>query len=92
MPRLVGSITFFIFIRASTFPSDKDRVAKIKKRAPSYEIVDGQLYNRSFSYPLLKCLLPNQVNQMIDEVHKGVCSAHHGVNILFIKILLQGYY
>lgn len=71
-----------------TLPEDQDRAAKLKRRAPSYEIVDSRLYKRSFGGPLLKCLLPNQAKEVMDEVHSGICSAHQGVNTLSRKILL----
>lgn len=71
---------------------DPENASNVKRRAPSYEVVGDQLCKRSFEGPLLKCMLPNQASEVMDEVHGGVCSAHQGANTLSRKILLQGYY
>lgn len=54
--------------------------------------MNGQLYKRSFGGPLLKCVLPEQAEEVMTEVHEGICSAHQGANTLSRKIILQGYY
>lgn len=60
------------FIQACHLPTDQKEAAKVKRQAPSFEIVDGHLYKRSFGGLLLKCLLPRQAKEVMDEVHKGV--------------------
>lgn len=80
------------YIRDGRLLDDQKEATKVKRRGLSFEIVDGQLYKRSFGGPLLKCLLPEQANEVMDEVYGGVCSTHQGANTLSRKIILQGYY
>lgn len=80
------------FIEQGVLLEEPGRAAKVRRRAPSYQIVDVQLYKRSFDGSLLKCLLPGQAQEVMDKVHSSICSAHQGANTLSWKILVQGYY
>ncbi|XP_031096962.1 uncharacterized protein LOC116001213 [Ipomoea triloba] len=80
------------YITQAELPNDPEKAAKIKRRAPTYVILDGQLYKKSFGGPLLKCLLPQQAQEVMEEVHQGVCAAHQGANNLTRKLIIQGYY
>ncbi|GKV53644.1 hypothetical protein SLEP1_g60161, partial [Rubroshorea leprosula] len=55
-------------------------------------LVDGVLYKRSFSLPLLRCLNPYEAEYALREVHEGVCGSHVGARTLAHKVLRQGYY
>ncbi|XP_031106229.1 uncharacterized protein LOC116010872 [Ipomoea triloba] len=80
------------YITQAELPNDPKKAAKIKRRAPTYVILDGQLYKKFFGGPLLKCLLPQQAQEVIEEVHQGVCAVHQGANTLTRKLIIQGYY
>lgn len=55
-------------------------------------LIDGDLYQRAFSSPLLKCLTPSEAAYAFREVHKGNCGDHIGEKAFVYKILKQGYY
>ena len=42
--------------------------------------------------PLLKCVLPTEVKNIVREIHKGTCGNHTGGQSLAFKALRQGYY
>ncbi|XP_019160735.1 PREDICTED: uncharacterized protein LOC109157291 [Ipomoea nil] len=86
----IGDLTRYI--TKAELPSDPVQAAKVKRRAPAYQLVDNQLYIRSFGGPLLKCLPPSEAKQVIEEAHSGICAAHQGANTLARKLLVQGYY
>ncbi|GKV04476.1 hypothetical protein SLEP1_g16631 [Rubroshorea leprosula] len=65
---------------------------KLRKKASRYTFVDGVLYKRSFSLPLLRCLNPYEAEYALREVHEGVCGSHVGARTLAHKVLRQGYY
>ena len=60
---------------------------QIKRMAPHYTLVDKQLYKRSFTLPLFKCLLPSEAKYALQEVHDGLCGNHLGGRALAHKIL-----
>ncbi|GKV25716.1 hypothetical protein SLEP1_g35111 [Rubroshorea leprosula] len=80
------------FLRKGVVPVDKQEAMKLRKKASRYTLIDGVLYNRSFSLPLLRCLNPYEAEYALREVHEGVCGSHVGARTLAHKVLRQGYY
>ncbi|GKV15225.1 hypothetical protein SLEP1_g26025 [Rubroshorea leprosula] len=83
-----------VFVEVLDEPSFmKPREAmKLRKKVSWYTLVDGVLYKRSFSLPLLRCLSPYEAEYALREVHEGVCGSHVGARTLAYKVLRQGYY
>ncbi|GKU99754.1 hypothetical protein SLEP1_g12552 [Rubroshorea leprosula] len=80
------------FLRDGTVPEDRQEAMKLRRKASRYTLVDGILYKRSFSLPLLRCLNPYEAEYALREVHEGVCGSHVGTRTLAHKVLRQGYY
>ncbi|GKU93201.1 hypothetical protein SLEP1_g6811 [Rubroshorea leprosula] len=80
------------FLQDGSVPEDKQEPMRLRKKASRYTLVDGVLYKRSFSLPLLRFLNPYEVEYALREVHEGVCGSHIGARTLAHKILRQGYY
>ncbi|XP_019176071.1 PREDICTED: uncharacterized protein LOC109171493 [Ipomoea nil] len=80
------------FVEKGELPEDPGVAARVRRKAPSFRIVDGQLYKRSFGGPLLKCLLRPEAEKIMDEAHRGICAAHQGAHTLARKLVVQGYY
>ena len=55
-------------------------------------MMNGHLYKRSFSLPLLKCLGPTDADYALREVHEEIYKNHLGGKSLAYKVLRQGYY
>ncbi|RDY10102.1 Tf2-8, partial [Mucuna pruriens] len=80
------------YFKGGKLPNDPVEASKIRKEAPRYTLIDGRLYRRGFSFPLLKCIDPEEVEYVIKEVHEGVCGTHIGGRALAGKIARAGYY
>ncbi|GKV51004.1 hypothetical protein SLEP1_g57682 [Rubroshorea leprosula] len=80
------------FLRDGIVPEDRQEAIKLRKKASRYTLVNGVLYKRSFSLPLLRCLSPYEAEYALREVHEGVCGSHVGARTLAHKVLRQGYY
>ncbi|GKU90859.1 hypothetical protein SLEP1_g4803 [Rubroshorea leprosula] len=80
------------FLQDEIVPEDRQEAMKLRKKASRYTLVDGVLYKRSFSLPLLRCLNPYEAEYALREVHEGVCGSHIGAQTLAHKVLRQGYY
>ncbi|XP_020081405.1 uncharacterized protein LOC109705053 [Ananas comosus] len=83
---------FIDFLKYNKLPEEKSRQAQIKKRAMRYVFVNDQLYRRSYDQLWLKCLSPNEIKQVMHEVHSGVCGAHQSGPKMRLKIKHLGYY
>ncbi|XP_019178365.1 PREDICTED: uncharacterized protein LOC109173578 [Ipomoea nil] len=80
------------FIEKGELPVDPGVTARVRRKAPSFQIIDGQLYKQSFGGPLLKCLLRPEAEKIMAEAHRGICAAHQGAHTLARKLVVQGYY
>ncbi|GAU32292.1 hypothetical protein TSUD_63090 [Trifolium subterraneum] len=80
------------FLKSNTLPADAKEATKIRKRACSYVLLDGKLYRRGFSIPLLKCVEETRVEFILQEIHEGINGQHIGGRSLARKALRAGYY
>ncbi|CAJ2666715.1 unnamed protein product [Trifolium pratense] len=80
------------FLEHETLPDDQKQAAVVRRRACSYVILDGKLYRRGFSIPLLKCVDEDTTDYILREVHEGINAQHLGGRSLARKALRAGYY
>ena len=58
--------------------------------ARNYASHDGVLYKRMLNGTQLRCLKKDEANEVMREIHAGVCSSHMNGIILAKKIVRQG--
>ncbi|CAJ2631771.1 unnamed protein product [Trifolium pratense] len=80
------------FLEHGTLPDDQKQATIVRRRACSYVILDGKLYRRGFSIPLLKCVDEDTADYILREVHEGINAQHLGGRSLARKALRAGYY
>ena len=80
------------YIEHGEQPDDKMQAKKLRIRSARYVVMDGVLYRRSFSQPLLRCLTPYQSDYILREIHEGICGNHIGARTLAHRALSLGYY
>ncbi|CAJ2653396.1 unnamed protein product [Trifolium pratense] len=80
------------FLEHGTLPDDQKQATTVRRRACSYVILDGKLYRRGFSIPLLKCVDEDTADYILREVHEGINAQHLGGRSLARKALRAGYY
>ena len=65
------------FLAKDQVPDDEKEANRIRQVALWYWLLaDRKLYQRSFRGPYLLCLRPEKVNELLVELHEGVCSSH----------------
>ncbi|XP_016200035.1 uncharacterized protein LOC107641040 [Arachis ipaensis] len=80
------------FLESSKLPSDEKLANTIKREAAKYAIIQGQLFKKGLSQPLLKCLRPDQMDYVLREVHEGCCGHHIEGKALARKLVRADYY
>jgi hypothetical protein len=80
------------YIKNGELPSDPHERTRLKRRACSFTLVEGTLYKRGFITPLIKCLGPNETQEVLADVYDGICGQHLGAKALAKKVLRAGYY
>ena len=73
-------------------PSDPKEASKLRARSARFALLQGTLYKRGFSTPLLKCIGDEDANYVLREVHEGICGNHIRARALVGKTLRQGCY
>ena len=54
--------------------------------------MEGTLYKRGFTIPLIKCLGPIETQEVLADIHDGIYGQHLGAKALAKKALRAGYY
>lgn len=62
------------------------------KNATKYTLISQDLYKRGYSTPLLKCVMKEQGDYVMKELHEGMCGYHLGARAMAARILRSGCY
>ncbi|VFQ84394.1 unnamed protein product [Cuscuta campestris] len=89
-PDWIDELTMYIL--DGSIPTEPVAAKIVKRRAPSYTLVCGRLYKRSYNGTLLRCLRRDEAQKLMEEILEGICSAQQGAFTMSRKITLQGYF
>ncbi|XP_015944522.1 uncharacterized protein LOC107469657 [Arachis duranensis] len=80
------------FLEIGKLPGDEKSAKALRREVAKYAIIQGQLFKKGLSQPLLKCLHPSQTGYVLREVHEGCYGHHIGGKALARKLIRAGYY
>ena len=81
------------FLAEDRVPDDEKEAKKIRRVASRYSLsADHKLYQRSFGGPYLLCLHPKKLNELLSELHDGVCGSHTEGCSLAHRAMTQGFW
>jgi hypothetical protein len=80
------------FLQGNYLSDDEVYNKRMEARARPYVIIEGELYKQGVCSPLLKCLSRTEGQELINEIHAGLCGAHIGSRPLLRKVFRQGFY
>jgi ribonuclease HI len=81
-----------MFLQGYYHPSDISEAKRLKHRSRDFALIEGQLYKKGVSQPMLKCVTETEGVQILREVHSGTCGSHAGPRALAAKVIRQGFY
>jgi ribonuclease HI len=81
-----------LFLQGYYHPSDVNEAKRLKHRSQDFAIIEGQLYKKGVSQPMLKCVTETEGIQILREFHSGTCGSHSGPRALAAKVIRQGFY
>jgi hypothetical protein len=79
-------------LQEGTLPSEKKFAMRLRMRAGRFTMVNGLLYKRGFTLPLLKCISAKEGDYVLREIHEGICGSHSGARVLALKAVRVGFY
>ena len=80
------------YLKDGRLQEGRDEARKLRIRSARYILIDEVLYKRGFSQPYLRCLAPDEANNVLREIHEGACGNHLGARALVHKVVHAGYY
>jgi hypothetical protein len=81
-----------LFLQGYYHPSDINEAKRLKHQSRDFALIEGQLYKKGVSQPMLKCVTETEGIQILREVHSGTCGSHAGPRALAAKVIRQGFY
>ena len=80
------------FLAEDQVPDDENEANRVHRIATRYWLsVDRKLYQRSFGGPYLLCLHPEKVDELLANLHDGVCGSYMGGRSLAHQTMTQGF-
>ncbi|XP_004986667.1 uncharacterized protein LOC101769626 [Setaria italica] len=73
-------------------PTDKIEARRIARRAKSFIIINQELYKRSHTGILQRCIPIDQGKVLLQDIHAGACGHHTPPRILVRNAFRQGFY
>ena len=80
------------FPNLGVLPPDENETQCLKWKAIFYINLDGELFKRGSTIPLLKFLNNQQMHYVMWELHEGIYDLHIGGRSLATKVVCAGYY
>ena len=80
------------YLKVGILPNKKDAARKLKVQASRFILMKDILYKRGFSRPYLRCLVPEEAENVMREVHEGIYGNHSEARSLVHKLIRTGYY
>jgi hypothetical protein len=81
-----------LFLQGYYHSGDVNEAKRLKHRSRDFTLIEGQLYKKGISQPMLKCVIETEGLQILREVHSGTCGSHSGPRALAAKVIRQGFY
>lgn len=80
------------YLQQGVLPDSHDEARKICIKAPSYALINGELYRKGFTTPWLRCVGEAKGIEALQEAHAGQEGAHECTRALTGKVLRMGIY
>jgi hypothetical protein len=70
---------YVLYLKEGTLPEQRKEAEIIRRKVARFWLSkDSKLYRRSFSGPYLLCVHPEIVEDLLYEIHEGICGSHMG--------------
>jgi ribonuclease HI len=81
-----------LFLQGYYHLGDVNKAKRLKHQSRDFTLIEGQLYKKGISQPMLKCVTETKGLQILREVHSETCGSHSGPRALAAKVIRQGFY
>ena len=83
---------FLAYINRKELPEDQNEARRIVRRSKAYKVHDGELYKKSATGVLRRCISEEEGRQLLAEIHAGLGGHHTAARALVSKAFRTGFY
>jgi hypothetical protein len=83
---------YMAYLTWGELPEDTIHHRQIMWRSKTFTIINGELYKRSTSGVLQRCIAPEDRIALLQDIHEGTCGQHASNRTLIAKALRSGFY
>jgi transcription antitermination factor NusG len=80
------------FLVDGQVPTDETEARRIMRRSKGYTIINKEIYKRSATGVLQRCVESAEGREMLREIHQGECGHHSSSRALVSKVFQHGFY
>ncbi|XP_074356440.1 uncharacterized protein LOC141696156 [Apium graveolens] len=84
--------TYKDYLQFGTMAANINEARILRMKASRFTIIDGELFKKSSTGLLQRCLKKHEAYMVLRDAHKGECGNHTNGRNLSLKILRLGYY
>lgn len=75
------------------YPTDDEVwIGRMETRIRTYKIIEAELFKECVCSLLLKCISRAEGQELMKEIHSGMCGSYMGSRALLGKVFHQGFY
>jgi hypothetical protein len=83
---------YISYILRKELPNDPVEARRVIRRSKAFTVVKGELYKRSISGVLQRCVTPEEGRIILKDVHEGICGHHASSRAIVAKVFRAGFY
>jgi hypothetical protein len=80
------------FLVDGQVPADETEARRVMRRSKGYTIINREIYKRSDTGVLQRCVESTEGQEMLREIHQGECGHHTSSRALVSKVFRHGFY
>jgi hypothetical protein len=80
------------FMVDGQLPADEAEARRVMRRSKAYTIINKEIYKRSATGVLQRCVKSAEGQEMLQEIHQGECGHHASSKALVSKAFRHGFY
>jgi ribonuclease HI len=83
---------YLAYMINKTLPNDTLEARRIIRRSKAFIVLQGKLYKKSITGVLQQCVTPQEGQEILKDIHAGVCGHHASSRAIAAKAFRAGFY
>jgi hypothetical protein len=83
---------YLAYMINKALPEDTVEAKRIIRRSKAFVVLQGKLYKKSITGVLQQCVTPHEGQEILKDIHAGVCGHHASSRAIAAKAFRAGFY